>query len=133
MKFMLDTNTCIALIKKRPQKILKHFQSRSIGDIGISTIALAELRYGIEKSQAAEKNRQALEEFLLPLEISDFDETAASAYGTVRAVLEMAGTPIGPLDTQIRAHALSLDAVLVTNNTKEFQRIRGLKVVNWLK
>ncbi len=132
MKFMLDTNTCIALIKKKPQKILKRFQSRSVGDIGISTITLAELRYGVEKSQAAEKNRQALAEFLLPLEISDFDETAASAYGAIRAALERAGKPIGPLDTQIGAHALSLRAVLVTNNTKEFRRIRGLKVVNWL-
>ncbi len=133
MKFMLDTNTCIALIKKRPQKILKRFRSLSIGDIGISIITLAELRYGVEKSQAVEKNRQALQEFLLPLEISDFDETSASAYGVLRTALEKVGKPIGPLDMQIGAHALSLDAVLVTNNIKEFQRIQGLKVVNWLK
>lgn len=132
MKFMLDTNTCIALIKKKPLKILKWVQSRSIGDIGISTITLAELRYGVEKSQSVEKNRQALEKFLLPLEISGFDQSAASVYGAIRTVLERAGTPIGPLDTQIGAHALSLHTVLVTNNTKEFQRIQGLKVVNWL-
>lgn len=132
MNFMLDTNTCIALIKKKPLKILKRVQSQPIGDIGISTITLAELRYGVEKSQFVEKNRQALDEFLLPLEILDFDESTASAYGAVRAALEKVGTPIGPLDTQIGAHALSLDAALVTNNTKEFQRIQGLKVVNWL-
>lgn len=132
MKFMLDTNICIALIKRKPHKTLKHVQSLSIGDIGISTITLTELRYGVEKSQSVEKNRQALDEFLLPLEISDFDESAALAYGVVRTALERTGNPIGPLDTQIGAHALSLDAVLVTNNTKEFRRIKGLKVVNWL-
>ena len=104
----------------------------AVGDIGISTITLGELRYGTAKSQSVEKNLQALEEFLLPLEIADFDENAASAYGPVRADLEKAAIPIGPLDTQIGAHALSLDVVLVTNNIKEFHRIRGLKVENWL-
>lgn len=131
MKYMLDTNICIALIKRKPPTILKQLQSQTAGDIGISTITLAELRYGVEKSQLVEQNRRALEEFLLPLEIVDFDERAASAYGTVRAALETAGTPIGPLDTQIGGHALSLNAVLVTNNTKEFRRIRGLKVADW--
>jgi tRNA(fMet)-specific endonuclease VapC len=131
MIYMLDTNTCITLIKQRSAKILKHFRSQSIGDIGISTITLAELRFGVEKSQAVERNRQALEEFLLPLEIADFDEKAAAEYGIVRTELEHSGTPIGPLDTQIGAHALSLGAVLVTNNTKEFKRINRLKVIDW--
>ena len=117
-----------------PAIFLARFQplTLSIGDIGISTITLAELRYGVEKSQSIEKNRQALEAFLRPLEILDFDESAASAYGVVRTALERAGNPIGPLDTQIGAHALSVDAFLVTNNTKEFRRIKGLKVANWL-
>ncbi|MFZ2055274.1 MAG: type II toxin-antitoxin system VapC family toxin [Candidatus Aminicenantales bacterium] len=132
MKYMLDTNICIALIKRKPQKVLNRLSQLSAGDIGISTITLAELRYGIAKSQFAQRNREALEEFLLPLEIVDFDENAASAYGPVRAVLENAGRPIGPLDTQIGAHALSLDAVLVTDNTTEFRRIKGLQVDNWL-
>jgi len=132
MKYMLDTNICIALIKRRPPRALRRFDRLSAGDVGISTITLAELRYGIAKSQNAERNKQALEEFLLPLEIADFDEKAASAYGTVRADLENAGRPIGPLDTQIGAHAQSLDAVLVTNNTAEFRRIKGLKSENWL-
>jgi tRNA(fMet)-specific endonuclease VapC len=132
MKYMLDTNICIALIKRKPPKILRRFHSLAVGDIGISTISLGELRYGAAKSQSAEKNLQALEEFLLPLEIADFDENAASAYGPIRADLEKAGTPIGRLDTQIGAHALSLDIVLVTNNTKEFRRIKGLRVENWL-
>ena len=131
MIYMLDTNTCIALIKQKSEKTLKHFRSQNIGDIWISTITLAELRYGVEKSRFVEKNQQALDEFLLPLEIADFDEEAASAYGPVRTGLEGAGTPIGPLATQIGAHALSLGAVLVTNNVREFKRIKGLKVIDW--
>ena len=132
MRYMLDTNICIALIKRKPPRALRRFDRLSAGDVGISTITLAELRYGIAKSQHVEKNRQALEEFLLPLEVADFDEKAASAYGAVRADLEDAGRLIGPLDTQIGAHALSLDTVLVTDNTTEFRRIKGLKVENWL-
>jgi tRNA(fMet)-specific endonuclease VapC len=129
---MLDTNTCIALIKRKPRKALRRFDRLSAGDVGISTITLAELRYGIAKSQHIERNKLALEEFLLPLEISDFDESAASAYGQIRAALEGAGLPIGPLDTQIGAHAQSLHAILVTNNTSEFRRIKGLQIENWL-
>jgi len=132
MRYMLDTNICIALIKRKPPKALRRFDRLSAGDIGISTITLAELRNGTARSQHVEKNRQALEEFLLPLEVADFDESAASAYGTVRADLESGGRPIGPLDTQIGAHAMSLDTVLVTDNTTEFRRIKGLKVESWL-
>jgi tRNA(fMet)-specific endonuclease VapC len=129
---MLDTNICIALIKRRPPKLLRRFDRLSAGDVGISAITLAELWDGIAKSQNVERNKQALEEFLLPLEVADFDESAASAYGTVRSDLENAGQPIGPLDTQIGAHAQSLGAVLVTDNTAEFRRIKGLKIENWM-
>jgi tRNA(fMet)-specific endonuclease VapC len=129
---MLDTNICIALIKRKPPKALRRFGRLTAGDVGISAITLAELRYGVAKSQSTERNRQALEEFLLPLEVADFGESAASAYGTVRADLENAGRPIGPLDTQIGAHAQSLGAVLVTDNTAEFRRIKGLNIENWL-
>jgi len=132
MRYLLDTNICIAIIKGKPPKALRRFDRLSAGDVGISTITLAELRYGIAKSQNIERNSQALEEFLLPLEVADFDESAASAYGTVRADLENAGRPIGPLDTQIGAHALSLNSVLVTNNAAEFRRIKALEVENWL-
>lgn len=131
MKFMLDTNICIYLIKLKPQKVLKHFQSHDVGDIGISSITLAELRYGVAKSQHIEKNRQALDEFILPLEIADFDEAAAGVYGTIRAALEKVGRPIGSMDMLIGAHALALDVALITNNTKEFKRIKNLKVVDW--
>src|SRR4030043_577910 len=89
-------------------------------------VTLAELRYGVAKSAQREKNGLALDEFLLPLEVADFDEPAAVIYGMVRAGLEKAGTPIGPLDTQISAHALSLGATLVSHNTRAFRRIPGL-------
>jgi tRNA(fMet)-specific endonuclease VapC len=132
MKYLLDTNICIALIRKKPPKILKHLTVLAAGEVGISSITLAELRYGAAKSADEGKNAAALEEFLLPLEIADFDAAAALAYGRVRASLEKAGTPIGPLDTQIGAHALSLGTTLVTNNLREFRRISGLKVEDWI-
>ena len=131
MKFMLDTNICIYLIKQKPPKVLMHFKSHAVGDIGISSITLAELRYGVFKSQYVEKNRQALDEFILPLEITDFDERAAEEYGTVRAALEKAGKPVGSMDMLIGAHALSLGVTLVTNNVREFKQIKSLKVVDW--
>ena len=131
MKYMLDTNICIYLIKQKPPKVLKHFKSHSIGDIGISSITLAELRYGVSKSRHVERNRQALDEFILPLEIEDFNEKAAAEYGTIRANLEKAGKPIGSMDMLIGAHALSHGATLVTNNTKEFKQIISLKAVDW--
>ena len=131
MKYMLDTNICIYLIKQKPEKVLRHFKDHLIGDIGISSITLAELRFGVEKSQQVQNNRQALEEFILPLEIADFDEKAAMIYGEVRAALEKAGTPVGSMDMLIGAHALSLDLTLVTNNVREFKQIKNLKVVDW--
>ena len=131
MKYMLDTNICIYLIKKKPEKVLRHFKAHAIGDIGISSITLAELRYGVEKSQQVQKNRDALYEFLLPLEIGDFDEKAAVIYGAVRAALEKAGTPVGSMDMLIGANALSLGATLVTNNVREFKHIKGLKIADW--
>jgi tRNA(fMet)-specific endonuclease VapC len=131
MKYMLDTNICIYLIKQNPAKVLKHFKSHAIGDIGISSVTLAELRDGVSKSQHIEKNQQALDEFVLPLEIADFDETAAQEYGTIRAEIERAGKPIGSMDMLIGAHAHALGVTLVTNNTKEFKQIKNLKIVDW--
>jgi tRNA(fMet)-specific endonuclease VapC len=133
MKYMLDTNICIYLIKQKPAKVLRHFKTHSVGDIGISSITLAELRFGMEKSQQVEKNRQALNEFIMPLEIADFDEKAAESYRKVRALLEKEGRPIGSMDMLIGAHALSLGVTLVTNNTSEFKRIKNLKLADWSK
>ncbi|MDI1298770.1 MAG: type II toxin-antitoxin system VapC family toxin [Methylotenera sp.] len=132
MKLMLDTNICIAIIKKKPRDILQKFSAYQIGDICISSVTLAELRYGVAKSQFKEKNQAALDEFILPLEVVDFDEPATEYYGTLRATLEKQGIPIGPLDTMIGAHALSLNVTLVSNNTKEFSRITGIKLVDWI-
>ena len=132
MRFMLDTDTCIALIKRKPASILRQLTALPPGEAGLSAVTLAELRYGVAKSSDRDKNGQALDEFLLPLEIADFDEPAAEIYGQVRAALERAGTPIGPLDTQIGSHAISLGASLVSHNVREFRRIPGLSVVDWL-
>src|SRR3990172_10941869 len=120
MKVMLDTNTCIAIIKRKLPQALKRFQAYKVDEIGISWVTLAELEFGVAKSQHLEKNQAALDEFVLPLEIANLNREAARVYGRVRAALEKKGTPIGALDMMIRAHALSLFVTLATNNTREF-------------
>lgn len=132
MIFLLDTNTCIYLIKKRPPEVIHRFEEHTVGDIGVSSVTTAELYFGVEKSQRPAQNRAALEQFLLPLVVADFDYTAAIAYGRIRSALEKRGTPIGPLDTLIAAHAVSLSLTLVTSNVREFSRIPDLKVENWV-
>jgi tRNA(fMet)-specific endonuclease VapC len=133
MEYILDTNICIYIIKKRPINVFKKFRSLSVGSIGISSITLAELQFGIMKSSNPEKNQEALDKFLIPLEIIDFGVNATIEYGKIRAEMEKNGTPIGPLDTLIASHAKSLDLILVTNNEREFERIVGLKIENWTK
>lgn len=132
MKVMLDTNICIALIRRKPPQVLKRFAAYKVGDIGISWVTLAELEFGVAKSRHREENQAALDEFVLPLEIASLDREVARVYGQVRATLEKKGTPIGALDMMIGAHALALGATLATNNTREFARISGLTVVDWL-
>ncbi len=132
MKLMLDTNICIYIIKQQPAAVLKRFLEYQIGDIGISSITLSELRYGVANSTHQEKNSKALDEFITPLEVVSFDEEAAYAYGEIRATLEKAGTPIGAMDMLIAAHAVSLGIPLVTNNTREFVRITPLNVIDWI-
>ncbi len=133
MDYLLDTNIGIYIIKKRPEKVLEKFNTLSLGDVAISSITLAELHYGIMKSSNPKKNQEALDKFLTPLEILDFDYFATIEYGKIRADLEKNGTPIGPLDTLIAAHAKSQKLTLVTNNKKEFIRIPDLKIENWVK
>lgn len=132
MKYMLDTNICIYIIKKQPENVLKKFKSFNVGDICISSVTLAELMYGVEKSNYPQKNRAALEEFILPLEIMSFDDSAAYHYGYIRTCLEKKGLPIGSLDLMIAAHAECLNSILVTNNKKEFSRVPKLKIENWV-
>ncbi len=131
MKLLLDTNICIYIIKQQPVSVLKRFLEYQIGDIGISSITLAELRYGVAKSTHREKNAKALDEFVIPLEVVPYDESAAYVYGDIRATLEKAGTPIGSMDMLIAAHAVSLGIPLVTNNTREFLRVPSLNIVDW--
>ena len=131
MKFMLDTDTCIYIIKKKPSTVLRQLAAHSIGDIGISSITLAELQYGAAKSRYVQRNQQALSEFMVPFEITGFDEKAAEYYGSIRADLEKKGKAIGSMDMLIGAHALSLEVTLVTNNVKEFRQIKDLRIANW--
>lgn len=131
MQYLLDTNICIYLIKHKPPKVLTRFQSLSLSDIGISSITVAELEYGVYKSQQQEKNRSALMQFLIPLEIVEFDQTAATVYGLIRSDLESKGLVIGAMDMLIAAHALSRGVTLVSNNVREFSRIPDLLLENW--
>ncbi|GAB4429783.1 MAG: type II toxin-antitoxin system VapC family toxin [Bacteroidia bacterium] len=132
MSYLLDTNVCIYLIKHQPPQVKTRFEQVPIGEIGISSITLAELRYGAAKSQAPSRNQQALQQFTSVLAVHALDDAAAVVYGHIRASLEQKGTPIGPLDTLIAAHALSMGMVLVTNNLKEFERVPGLLLENWV-
>ena len=131
MRYMLDTNICIYAIKHKPERVLTRLQEHDPEEICISSITYAELVHGVEKSKAVEKNRIALALLLANIEIMKFDSLAAESYGKIRAELEKSGTPIGPLDTMIAGHAQSLGFTVVTNNTKEFKRVSGLKIENW--
>lgn len=131
MKLLLDTNICIYIIKQQTATVIKHFLEYQVGDIGISSITLSELRYGVAKSKHREKNANALNEFIIPLEVVSFDEDAAHAYGDIRATLEKSGTPIGAMDMLIAAHAVSLGIPLVTNNTREFAHIPDINIIDW--
>ncbi len=131
MKYMLDTNICIYAIKKKPKKVLAHLQKVKPQDVCISSVTYAELMHGVYKSQAIERNQLALSVLLSNIEIMTFDAEAAESYGRIRADLEKNGTPIGPLDMMIAGHSSALKCTLVTNNVKEFSRVKGLKTVNW--
>jgi len=131
-RFLLDTYTCIFLIKRQPPTALAKLQSLDIASVAISSITLSELEYGVARSTRPQQNKLALAQFLAPLDVLPYDDAAAARYGTVRAYLESQGTPIGPLDTLIAAHALALGTVLVTNNESEFSRLPDLIIENWV-
>ena len=132
MNFLLDTNICIYIIKQKPPEVLQRFNNYQVGDIGISSITVAELEFAVQKSQFPARNQQALTQFLLPLKVVDFDRAAAILYGDIRARLEQQGTAIGSLETLIAAHTLSLQVTLITNNVKEFSRVPNLQLDNWV-
>ena len=130
--YMLDTNICIYIIKKQPEAVLRQLQKKRGKGLFISTITLAELEFGIENSEYKEKNRIALMEFLTIISVKHFDENAAKEFGIIKKDLKNAKCLIGPMDMLIGAHAKSLNMILITNNTKEFIRIKDLKLENWV-
>lgn len=132
MKYMLDTNICIGLIRQKPPKLIRRLTRCEPGEVGVSSLTIAELAYGANKSAHVEKNLSALEQFLFPVEVADFDQRASAVYGVARAYLEREGKIIGSMDLLIGAHALSLGVTLVTNNVNEFKRIPKLKVEDWM-
>ena len=131
MKYLLDTNTCIYIINKKPPLVVKRIRSKRPEDVAVSTVTIAELEYGVYRSREIDQNRIALLEFLVPFTILDFDQSAAATYGSIRASLESIGTPIGPMDILIAAQATSQSLILVTNNEREFRRVEGLQIENW--
>lgn len=129
--YLLDTDICIYIIRKRPPEVLRALKRNYRAGLHVSSISVAELEYGVEKSAFPEKNRVALVEFLSLFDIVAFTDADAAAYGTIRTALEKNDSPIGPLDLLIAAQALSRNYTLVTNNTREFARIETLKIDNW--
>lgn len=132
IRYMLDTDICIALIKNRPEAMRSRLSRLSPEEVGISGIVAAELWFGVEHSQKKKQNTAALKDFLEYVSLLDWPCEASKTYGQIRAGIQKKGTPIGAMDLLIASHALFLDAVLVTNNTKEFERIPDLKIENWL-
>lgn len=128
---LLDTNICIYIINHKPAHVFERFKQYTLGEIGISSLTAAELAFGVEKSGSA-RNKQALEKFLAPLDILPFDESCIWHYAEIRQQLQQQGTPIGSLDMLIAAHALTISATLITNNTGEFSRVKGLQLDNWI-
>ena len=132
MIYLLDTNTCIYFLNRSSERIISQFKRLSPSEIKLPSITVAELFYGAEKSKAKKKNQAIVENFVSTFEIMPFDEKSCKIYAQIRASLEKSGIPIGPMDLLIASICLANNFVLVTNNIKEFGRIKGLKLENWL-
>ncbi len=132
MKFLLDTNICIYIINRKPAVVIERMKQTGVDSIALSSITLAELSYGVEKSERPVQNRLALIKFLLPFPILAFDDTSAFAYGRIRAHMEKTGSIIGSLDLLIGAQAISAGLTLITNNTREFSQVPELRIENWV-
>ena len=130
MRYMLDTDICIYAINERPAAVLRAFREHQATGLGVSSVTAAELYFGVART-GSERNLTALRRFLTTLEVAPFDATAAEVSGSMRAWLAAQGTPIGPYDTLIAAHAHVLSVTLVSNNTREFERVPGLRLENW--
>jgi tRNA(fMet)-specific endonuclease VapC len=131
-RYLLDTNICIYLIKKHPPEVLARFQQIQLKQLHIPTITLFELYFCLEKNNSQQRNLAALENFIAPLTIVDFTLDAAKKAAKIRNHLQKQGTPIGAYDIQIAAIAIALNMTLLTNNTREFERVKGLKLENWV-
>jgi tRNA(fMet)-specific endonuclease VapC len=132
IKYILDTNSCIAIMKRRSVAIQDRLVDLSTDEVAVSSMVTAELWYGVALSQKKKQNEAALRDFLDFVTILDWPGEASAIYGQIRAGLKEKGTPIGAMDLLIASHALFLDAILVTDNTRELRRVPGLKVENWL-
>lgn len=132
MKYLIDTNICIYLMNHHPPEVLARFRNMGVGKIALSSITVSELYYGAWKSKAIQQNIRRIEEFVYPFDVLAYDEDAAKEYGKIRSSLEEQGQVIGPLDMLIAAHALSRNLILITNNTKEFERVKSLQIENWV-
>lgn len=132
MRYLLDTNVCIYLMKSISPKAVAKFNSMPEGDVGISCLSVCELQYGVAKSGMVQANQDVLDAFLQDFEIVPFTHACGLHYGRLRAALERSGQVIGSIDTLIASHALAVGACLVTNNKKEFSRVPGLKTENWI-
>jgi tRNA(fMet)-specific endonuclease VapC len=133
MRYLLDTNTCIYIIKRSPEQVMHRFKRLRVGDVGVSAITVCELQFGVANSSQPERNQQALTEFLGPLEVMDFPAAAAATYGEIRAHLQRSGKLVGSYDLLLAAHALHENLTLVTNNLREFSRVPNLRAENWLE
>ena len=132
MLYLLDTNTCIYFLNRSSERIVSQFKKYSPSEILLSSITVAELFYGAEKSKARKKNWAVVEEFVSNFDIVPFDEKSCQTYAKTRASLEKSGLPIGPMDLLIASISIANNYILVTNNIKEFKRIKGLKLKNWV-
>lgn len=133
MRYLIDTHICIYIINQRPISVIQRFKQVEVGEIGVSTITVSELQYGVAKSRHPEQNQRRLDEFLAPFPLVPYDERAAAVYGVIRSQLEKRGLPIGPLDLLIAAQAISRGLVLVTNNSREFEGVKALHLENWVE
>jgi tRNA(fMet)-specific endonuclease VapC len=131
MRYMLDTNICIYIAKRRPLPVLRRLERIRPGSLGMSVITYMELIYGAWRSERHRANLAIIEQLRLLIPVEPLSAKSAAAYGRLRSELESRGTPIGPFDLLIAAQALSLDLTLVTNNVREFQRVPGLQIENW--
>ena len=133
MRYLLDTNTCIAIIKERPKEVATKLARVPVGEVGVSSIVLAELCFGVERSQKRKQNQEALNDFIEYVAILDWPARAAAEYGKIRMHLMKTGNPIGAMDLLIAAHAVTENVMLVTDNVREFRRVPRLKVENWIR